>query len=155
MTNQEANVPFKPELKNALPELIYLALCLLKQYFVKVDTETLLNFLICKLLQMFTCKKIYIDEAGDKVIMNFFSLIFMGSGNGKDRITKIIDTYLLRQFHEWFDIESENLYISQLKEYQEQLKADLNKNNDNTKNISVKEQGGECYGKQPSEKIIF
>jgi len=125
-----------------MPDIISEAQNLLKKDFPDIDDATILNFLVCNLIRMFSSKKITIDEAGNKVLLNWFALIFMSSGDGKDRIASIIDSYFLRGYKNWFTNEANSVYEVQIAEYKQML---AQKEQDNKDNNRYK-KGEENYG---------
>ena len=135
------------ELKNRnyvkdVPDIISEAQNLLKKDFPDIDETIIQNFLVCNLIRMFSSKKITIDEAGNKVLLNWFALIFMSSGDGKDRIASIIDNYLLKDYKNWFSDEANSVYKVQMDEYKQML---AQKEQDNKDNNRYK-KGEENYG---------
>ena len=101
--------------------------------YPNVPKKIILNVLLAKTAHMFTSKRITLDESGRKIIPNWYSLIFMQSGRGKDTIVKDLDLFVFKDFHEWFKNEANKIYEIQLEQH------NTNENNDKSQSINKSE----------------
>jgi len=95
------------------------------------------NTLIPKIAQMLTAKRITFEEAGEKKIPNWFSLIFLKSGGGKDRLANDIERFVFPDFQQWFFEKSTEMYkiaqeSSTTQTETEEKTEDKGEKNDNT-----------------------
>ena len=104
-----------------IPEILKDIVDKFKTMYPNISKKIILNLLIVKLSQMLTCKRITIDESGRTVIPNWFSLIFLQSGGGKDRLAKDVESFVFKNYNEWHSKEANNLYQRQLEEYKEAM----------------------------------
>ena len=115
---EEGNKKSPAGLTNQLltPEIVTQILNLFKAQYINIPEKVILNILIAKLAQMVTSRRITFDESGRINIPNWYSLIFMQSGGGKDRIVKDFDKLIFAPFLDWFKGEAESIYLKQLEE---------------------------------------
>ena len=70
--------------------------------FINLKNTVVLNVLISKIAQMLTSKRILIDDVGRYVIPNWYSMVFVASGFGKDRLVKDLNELIFPDFRNWF-----------------------------------------------------
>lgn len=70
--------------------------------FVNLNNTVVLNVLLSKTAQMLTSKRILIDDIGRDVIPNWYSMVFVASGFGKDRLVKDLNELVFKDFRNWF-----------------------------------------------------
>lgn len=85
-----------------LPRLLLDIVSILNQAYPSISTQILLTITISKLFEMFSTKRICFNESGNVQIPNWFSLVFLPSGGGKDRLVDNLDKLLLKDFFNWF-----------------------------------------------------
>lgn len=85
-----------------MPILVTKIVSTLKQAHPSISTEILLTVTISKLFEMFSAKRICFNESGNIQIPNWFSLVFLPSGGGKDRLVDNLDKLVLKDFFNWF-----------------------------------------------------
>lgn len=56
---------------------------------------------------MFSSKRIKLDESGRIKLINWFAIVFLSSGGGKDRLVDDLDNFIFNQYHEWFKVEAQ------------------------------------------------
>ena len=123
----------------ALPSLLSEIVDKLSELYPNISKKIILNLLIVKIAQMMTSKRITIDESGRTNIPNWFTLIFLQSGGGKDRLTKDLEQFVFKDFQNWFEQQAEMHYQTQMAIYMnkdkeiEEIKniADLKGGNEN------------------------
>ena len=74
--------------------------------FINLKNTVVLNVLISKIAQMLTSKRILIDDVGRYVIPNWYSMVFVASGFGKDRLVKDLNELIFPDFRNWFTEKS-------------------------------------------------
>jgi len=78
--------------------------------YPNISKNIIANTLISKGAQMLTAKRIAFDETGEKKIPNWFALIFLKSGGGKDRLVNDIEKFVFPDFQLWFTEKSTKMY---------------------------------------------
>ena len=104
-----------------MPQVLKDIVTKLKIIYPNVSETIILNLIIVNVAQMLTSKRITIDESSRTVIPNWFSLIFLQSGGGKDRLAKDVESFVFKNYNEWHSKEANNLYQRQLEEYKEAM----------------------------------
>ena len=99
----------------SMPSILNEILELFKGYHINIPDRIILNVLILKIAQMVTSKWVKFDESGRINIPNWYALIFMASGTGKDQLVKDLDNTVFNNFYDWFETEARNIYLNQLK----------------------------------------
>ena len=77
--------------------------------FINLKNTVVLNVLISKIAQMLTSKRILIDDVGRYVIPNWYSMVFVASGFGKDRLVKDLNELIFPDFRNWFTKKADNI----------------------------------------------
>ena len=96
--------------------------CLLEIYslfcnrYINLKPSIILNILLVKTAQMLTSKRILIDEVGRDIIPNWFTMVFVSSGFGKDRLVKDYNELVFKQFYSWFDNRAKEYYQNKINE---------------------------------------
>lgn len=93
-----------------IPELIEEIVNELLRLHPNVSKEIITNMLLVKCFQMFTMRRITFDESGKIKIPNWFALILLQSGGGKDRLNNDIDEFVFKGYHKWFQDEVNKLF---------------------------------------------
>ena len=70
--------------------------------FINLKNTVVLNVLLSKIAQMLTSKRILLDVVGRDVIPNWYSMVFVASGFGKDRLVKDLNELVFQDFRNWF-----------------------------------------------------
>lgn len=70
-----------------------------------ISKEIILQVVLVKVAQMLTSKRIQFDESGKKHFPNWFVLIFLESGGGKDRLVDDFDNFVFPDFIAWYKKE--------------------------------------------------
>ena len=69
--------------------------------------------MIEKIAQMITTKWIGLENSSSTIIPNWYSLIFLKSGGGKDRLVNDIDNFILSEFIDYYQSQSKSIYEAQ------------------------------------------
>lgn len=107
--NINQNTPSMP----ACLEEIFTLFC---HRYINLKPSVILNILIVKTAQMLTSKRILIDEVGRYIIPNWFSMVFVSSGFGKDRIVKDYNELVFKDFINWFENSAKAFYDNKVNE---------------------------------------
>ena len=104
--NEKADLGFEVICyKEKLPTILNSICVLLKKFHPNISEEIILQMIFVKLAQMFCGKRIKYDEAGKTKYPNWFAMIFLQSGGGKDRLFDDLDKYVFKGYHRWFENE--------------------------------------------------
>jgi len=98
-------IPQAPTTKNItdnMPEVLKDILLLFQEKHINVSFNCILNVLLAKTAQMLTAKRITLKEVENVLIPNWYAIIFMSSGAGKDRISNDFDNLIFKNFRLWF-----------------------------------------------------
>ncbi len=74
----------------------------LRSKYPNCSTSTILNITLTKVAQMITAKRMKYAEFKNQGFPNYYGIVFMPSGFGKDRITNDLDNYIFQHFRQWF-----------------------------------------------------
>lgn len=113
---EEKNLDFNTVLNN-MPDTMANAVKLLKTQFINISDSCILNCCILKFAQALTIKRpIFIDEKQQSpVIPNWYAIIFMPSGYGKDELSNYLDKFFFKNIRLLFE-EQEKNYIEDIKQ---------------------------------------
>ena len=112
----ENNLDFNTVLDN-MPTVLADTVRLLKTQFINISDTCILNCCILKFAQALTIKRpTFKTDAEDTntIIPNWYSIIFMPSGYGKDELSNNLDRYFFKDVRTFFE-EQEKNYIDNLK----------------------------------------
>lgn len=70
--------------------------------YPNVSMKIIINILLVKMAQMFTAKRIMYIEFDKEGIPNHYTIVFMPSGYGKDKLSDEMDKYIFSDFRLWF-----------------------------------------------------
>lgn len=91
-----------------MPAILRDIFTLYKSKYINLLDKFILNILLSKTAQMLTGKRITLDEAGKINIPNWYSINFIPSGYGKDRLVSDLDQNVFSDYHEWFKEQAKN-----------------------------------------------
>ena len=103
-----------------MPIVLSKTLKVLGDIHVNINDKIILNALLAKTFQMVSSKHITYNESGRIKIPNWFALMFMQSGGGKDWLIDDLDNFVFSKYHNWYKDEINKFYENQL----EELKSD-------------------------------
>lgn len=122
-------IPEKLRNNKPLPLIVGSFLSCSNIMFYDLNDSMKLNALIVKLAQMFNAKRIKINESGNHVIPNWYGMLYISSGLGKDRLIKIFDNYYFKEFRNWFQKKSDEFYKLQIQEIEKKANITYSKSN--------------------------
>lgn len=97
-----------------MPAILRDIFTLYKSKYINLSDKFILNILISKTCQMLTGKRITLDEAGKINIPNWYSINFIPSGYGKDRLVSDLDQNVFSDYHEWFKEQAKKYYSTEI-----------------------------------------
>ena len=92
-----------------MPEPIAQLIAVIKKRYPAITVNSIINMVHAKISQMLTAKRIKYIEPGKSGYPNQYSIIFMPSGAGKDRMSNEIDKYVMFPFKVWFESSVDEL----------------------------------------------
>ena len=87
-----------------MPEPIAQLVTVIKNRYPAITVNSIINMVHTKIAQMLTAKRIKYIEIGSSGYPNYYSIIFMPSGAGKDRLSNELDKYVMFPFQKWFEL---------------------------------------------------
>lgn len=155
-------IPQNPNEKliiNNMPEVLKAISFLFKEKHINISYNCILNVLLTKTAQMITSKRVTFKEVENELIPNWYSIIFMPSGGGKDRLSNDLDKLIFSDFREWFKTSAkehrlnEEVKINRLaqekftgKDAEKQRQAFINSEIEKIRNIVIEMQDGTQEG---------
>lgn len=85
-----------------MPNVLAKLVKVIKNRYPWLSINSILNLTLVKVAQMFTAKRIKYVEYCNSNYPNYYAIVFMPSGAGKDRISKELDKFVFYPFREWF-----------------------------------------------------
>lgn len=85
----------------------------LKALYPNISENIINNIVHEKIAQMFTTKWIMLENSSGKIIPNWYSLVFLKSGGGKDRLVNDIDKFVMNDFIDYYKTMSKSIYQEQ------------------------------------------
>lgn len=89
------------------PQLVKDVVAQLSRGFPNIHKRTILNIELVKIFQMFGTKRLKVDESGRIKPINWFSMVFLPSGGGKDRLVDDLDDFVFKPYHSWYKDEAQ------------------------------------------------
>lgn len=109
--NNTLIIPQNPTAENVLnnmPDVLKDILVLFQEKHINTSFNCISNVLLAKTAQMLTAKRITLKEVDNELIPNWYSIIFMPSGAGKDRLSNDFDKLIFNDFRLWFKNRADN-----------------------------------------------
>lgn len=100
-----------------MPTLIASLIGVIKKQYPGISRNVITNMVIVKVAQMLTSKRIRYIEHKQAGYPNYYTIILMPSGAGKDRLSNNLDRFVFYPFRSWF----KNEVINYKKQYVQQL----------------------------------
>lgn len=104
---------FKNQVEETKPEILQEISGVLKILYPNISVNVINNIMIEKIAQMITTKWIRLENSSSTIIPNWYSLIFLKSGGGKDRLVNDIDNFILSEFIDYYQSQSKSIYEAQ------------------------------------------
>ena len=95
------------QLLENIPSILKDMILLLRQKHVDIPINCILNVLIVKLAHIITSKRVQYKNVNELGFPNWYAIVFMDSGIGKDYLVKDLDRLIFNNFGLWFDSKVE------------------------------------------------
>lgn len=90
------------QLLNSIPSILKEIVLLFRPKHINTPIKCILNVLIAKIAQMITAKRVQYQKVNEVGFPNWYAIVFMGSGIGKDYLVKDLDRLVFKNFDLWF-----------------------------------------------------
>lgn len=97
-----------------MPAILRDIFTLYKSKYINLSDKFILNILISKTAQMLTGKRTTLNEAGKINIPNWYSINFIPSGYGKDRLVNDLDCNIFSDYRAWFKEQAKKYYQTEI-----------------------------------------
>ena len=114
LSNLDDNIITPNDVLSNMPVVLKDIFTLYKSKYINLSDKFILNILMSKMCQMLTGKRITLNEASKINIPNWYSINFIPSGYGKDRLVSDLDQNIFSDYKEWFKEESNKYYNSEI-----------------------------------------
>lgn len=91
------------EVLNNMPDILKDIMVLFQKKHINISFNCLLNILIAKTAQMITAKRVTLKEVEKINRPNWYAILLVNSGMGKDLVTDDLDNCIFKNFRLWFD----------------------------------------------------
>ncbi len=92
-----------------MPKILAHCVSVIKKRYQRVPENQIINLLLVKMAQLVTSKRVKYIENETTQYCNYYSIILMPSGEGKDRMSNDIDNFAFSFFKDWFKNEVNKL----------------------------------------------
>ncbi|MBS5805064.1 MAG: DUF3987 domain-containing protein [Acinetobacter sp.] len=113
--------------KTRTPRLVSETLNLFSKRFKNTERSIITSITLLKIAQMMTCKRVKYKEFEKIDNPNYYTIVFLPSGGGKDRISNDLDDYVFKPFRNWFKENAEKYYAKKKLQIQEEYTDSKNK----------------------------
>ena len=110
---------------NNIPEVLKEIVELFRTKHKDTPTNCILNVLIAKMAQMITSKRVKYQLVSETGYPNWYSILFMESGAGKDFLVKDLDRLIFNNFKLWFLNEVEKYKRAEFEKIEEQANKEF------------------------------
>lgn len=120
VTNIIPQNPDKYKVLEDMPDLLGSMVNLLLHKHINVPLNSILNVVLVKTAQMITSKRITLKEVENVLHPNYYAIVFMPSGFGKDKLLKELKEHFFLSFKLWFNDKARDFEIQK----KEKIKTD-------------------------------
>lgn len=85
-----------------LPKIMSEILNVFASRYKNTDKSVIISIQILKMAQMLTNKRVKYKEFEKIDFPNYYTIVFLPSGGGKDRLSNEYDNFVFKQFRDWF-----------------------------------------------------
>lgn len=96
------------------PELLQQIQNILTTMYPNISKNIITNIMIEKIAQMLTAKWITLENASGEIIPNWYALVILKSGGGKDRLVNDIDKFVMKDFINYYQTMSQRIYQAEI-----------------------------------------
>lgn len=90
-----------------MPELVAKLVVTIKNRYPWIPMNSIINLILVKLAQMLTAKRIKYVEHYKVGYPNYYAILFMISGAGKDKLSNELDNFVFYPFRKWFKLNEQ------------------------------------------------
>ena len=108
-------------------KLVEATLNVFSKRFKNTERSIITSITLLKIAQMMTCKRVKYKEFEKIDNPNYYTIVFLPSGGGKDRISNDLDDYVFKPFRDWFKENAEKYYSKKKQQIQEEYTNSKNK----------------------------
>ncbi len=124
-----------------MPKILAQLVMTIKKQYQGIPVNAIINMVLSKCAQMITAKRIKYIEYSNIGYPNYYAIIFMPSGTGKDRMSDDLDKYVFFPFRQWFKFHVGELEKSRkLKAEHEAIKRYPEQEQEKQRKAFIKEQ---------------
>ena len=124
-----------------MPKILAHCVSVIKKRYQRVPENQIINLLLVKMAQLVTSKRVKYIENETTQYCNYYSIILMPSGEGKDRMSNDIDNFAFSFFKDWFKNEVNKLKEQYRKKIEEEFEYQYtDKNQQKQKDKYIKEK---------------
>lgn len=95
--------------------------------YMNTSKTAITSIQLLKVAQMITSKGVRYKEFEKTSIPNYYSIILLPSGSGKDRISNEYDNLIFKPFRDWFQEKAETYYLEKKQKIREEYTDKNNK----------------------------
>lgn len=110
-----------------LPKIMSEILNVFANRYKNTDKSVIISIQVLKIAQMLTNKRVKYKEFEKIDFPNYYTIVFLPSGGGKDRLSNEYDNFIFKQFRDWFKENAEKYYAKKKQEIHEEYTNSQNK----------------------------
>ena len=110
-----------------LPKIMSEILNVFANRYKNTDKSVIISIQVLKMAQMLTNKRVKYKEFEKIDFPNYYTIVFLPSGGGKDRLSIEYDNFIFKQFRDWFKENAEKYYAKKKQEIHEEYTNSKNK----------------------------
>ncbi len=113
--------------KIRLPKIMNETLDVFSNRYVNTSKTAITSIQLLKVAQMITSKGVRYKKLDTIDIPNYYAIILLPSGGGKDRISNEYDSLVFKPFRDWFNEKAEAYYLEKKQKIREEYTDKNNK----------------------------
>lgn len=110
-----------------LPKIMSEILNVFANRYKNTDKSVIISIQVLKIAQMLTNKRVKYKEFEKIDFPNYYTIVFLPSGGGKDRLSNEYDNLIFKPFRDWFKEKAETYYIEKKQKIREEYTDKNNK----------------------------
>lgn len=110
-----------------LPTIMNEILNVFLNRYINTSQMIVISILLLKIAQMITAKRVRYKEHAKIDFPNYYTIVLLSSGGGKDRISDEYDNLIFKPFRQWFDKKAEQYYLEKKQQIQKEYTDKNNK----------------------------
>ena len=153
MTNKKAPINYEDNIKpttiipynslkinllDNMPPVLGDIIKTLSKEHINISTNCITNIVLAKTVQMFSFKRIMLREVENLLILNWYAIVFMASGYGKDRLIKTLNKTIFKLFRIYTKDKLKDYRIGKIEQIKQEALGKIS--NDNKREAYIEEQ---------------